>query len=171
MLYLCILLIFVFFAGVAMTINEGLWSNLVNLISVLFAGTTALFLGIPAGAMALEKSGKDATFTWYFLFAGVWLVFFATSIIIRTLFDRTSRVRVRFIPQIDKALGIVLGLGVAWLFTSLLALTLLKFPIEAGAWDFKSAASWQQTWMVRASTPFNSVAKRIQSSESLDVGL
>ena len=171
MLYLTVLLGFVFFAGIAMTVNEGVWSNLIAAGAVLAAGVAGMFFGAPLGKFALEKSGTDVSFTWYFLFAGVWLTFFVVIVILRILFDRASKVRVRFIPQIDKFLGPVFGLLVATLFTSLLACTLLYFPVAGEAWNFDDGPEWSRNYMMKAATPFNSIIKRIERAENVDIGV
>ena len=171
MLYLCILLGFVFFAGVAMTVNEGLWNNAVNLITVCLSGVVAYVYGIPLGKWLLAQTGKDESFTWFFLFGGVWVLFGVTQVVLSLLATRASKVRMRFIPQLDKALGMVTGLLTAVFFTSLLALTLLKMPVGAEAWKLDDAAEWQKTWMVNAATPFNSILKAVGRGENVDLDI
>ena len=171
MIYLTVLLGFVFFAGIAMTINEGLWNNLVATVCILLAGVASMVVGLPVGATLLEKSGKDSTFTWYFLFGGVWLTFFLTVMVLRVIVDRASPVRVRFIPQLDRFVGPLVGLLAAVLFTSLLALSLLRLPVAAGEWKVDEKPAWASTWMQRAATPMNSVMKRIENGEGVDLGI
>lgn len=169
--YLTVLLGAVFFAGIAMTVGEGLWSNLVNTVCILLASVTAVFIGLPLGAIALEQSGKDGAFVWYFLFGGLWLTFFLTIMVLRLLVDRASPVRVRFIPQLDRFVGPVVGIFAAAVFTSLLAFSLLKIPIAAEQWKIEDETAWSTVWMQRAATPINSVVQRIESAEGVDVGL
>lgn len=169
--YLTVLLGAVFFAGMAMTVNEGLWSNLVNTVCILLASVVAIFVGLPIGVIALEQSGKEGEFTWYFLFGGLWLTFFLTIMLLRLLTDRASPVRVRFIPQLDRFIGPIVGVFAAVLFTSLLAFSFLKIPIAAEEWKIEDQSAWSTVWMQRAATPINSVVERIENGEGVDIGL
>lgn len=159
MLWLSILLLVVLFAGIAMTVNEGLWSNTVSLLAIWLAGIFATLLGPAAGAWALEQFGKDPQLGWYFLFAGMWLVFFVAVIVIRVLFDRLSRVRLRFIPQLDAAGGPLMGLFVAVMFASFCAYTLDKAPIAAGEWKMSDASEWQKSTFKYLKAPFHNLDK------------
>jgi len=159
--YLCVLIYFVFFAGIAMTVNEGLWNNAVNLLGIIMSSVVAICLGYPLGLWALEKFEKDAEFSWYFIFAGVWLVFFAAIMVFRIVAERLSRTRVKFVPPLDRAAGPLAGLLVAVMFTSFLAFTLYYIPIRAGYWDAATAAPWQQTTMTSGAGPFYTVLKAV----------
>src|SRR5262245_40558973 len=127
--YLCVLIYFVFFAGVAMTINEGLWNNTINLMMMLTAGVAAICLGYPLGLFALEKAQKPNELAWYFVFGGVWLVFFAWIMVFRVIGERLSRVRMKFVPPLDRAAGVLMGLLLSVMFASFLAFTLYYIPI------------------------------------------
>lgn len=165
MLYLCILIYFVFFAGVAMTINEGLWNNTINLMAMLISGVAAICLGYPLGLLVLEKLEKPNELAWYFVFGGVWLVFFAWIMVFRVIGERMSRVRMKFVPPLDRAAGIVMGLLLAVMFTSFLAFTLFSIPITAGYWNFQQASPWQQTTMQQGSSPFFGVLKCVAGEQ------
>lgn len=158
--YLCVLIIFVFFAGVAMTIGEGLWNNAVNLLAIIMSGVAAICLGYPIGLWALAKFEKEAEFSWFFVFAGVWLVFFGTIMVFRVVAERISRTRVKFVPPLEAAAGPLVGLASAIMFASFLAFTLYYIPIRAGYWKASDATGWQQSTLgVRA--PFYTVLKAL----------
>ena len=168
MTYLLVLVGFLFFAGVAMTINEGLWSNTVLLLLILISGLAAVSAGVPVGSMILEQSGKDDSFAWYFVFAGVWGVFSLTLLVLRIVADKASKVRVRFLPVVDKIGGILMGLTVAVMLASFAAWTLLKIPIEAGEWKKKDASAAVRGYFGNAATPFHSVVRKFVSAEQID---
>lgn len=158
--YLCVLIYFVFFAGLAMTVNEGLWSNALTLIAILICGPLAIAAGYPVGLMLQEKMGNPVEQTWYFVFGGVWLVFFFSIMVVRVVADRVaSRTRMKFVPPLDRAAGLLMGLLVAVMFTSFFTFTLYTIPVRAGEWKFGDAASWQQTTMKSGSGPFYSVLR------------
>jgi drug/metabolite transporter (DMT)-like permease len=164
--YLCVLIYAVAFAGVAMTVQEGLWSNTLSLISILICGPLAIALGYPVGLMIQEKAGNPVEQTWYFVFGGVWLVFFFAIMIVRLLLDRVaSRVRMKFVPPLELATGPIMGILVAAMFASFLAFTLYTIPIAAGEWPIATAADWQKTTMASGSSLFNTVLKAMAGED------
>ena len=171
MLYLCILIFFVFFAGVAMTIGEGLWNNTINLIIMLISGVAAVCLGYPLGMFALEKFEKPPELAWYFVFAGVWLVFFAWIMVFRVIGERLSRVRMKFVPPLEMAAGPLMGLVLAVMFSSFLAFTLYYIPIRAGYWTASQAPPWQQTTMRSGAGPFYTVLKSVAGDKIADASV
>jgi drug/metabolite transporter (DMT)-like permease len=166
MLYLCILIYAVAFAGVAMTVNEGLWSNALTLMAILICGPPAIALGYPLGLILQEKIDKPVEHTWYFVFGAVWLVFFFSIMIIRLLADRVaSRVRMKFVPPLERAAGPLMGVFVAVIFASFLTFTIYTIPIRAGEWKLADASSWQQSTMKSGSGPFYHVLTAIAGPE------
>lgn len=160
--YLCILIYFVFFAGIAMTINEGLWSNTLALMAILVCGPLAIAGGYPLGLLLQEKLEKPVEQTWYFAFGGVWLVFFFAIMFLRLFADRVaSRVRMKFVPPLERAAGPLMGLLVAVVFASFFTFTLYTIPINAGEWKIGDAAPWQQTTMKSGSQPFYAVLRAL----------
>lgn len=168
MLYLLVLVGFLFFAGIAMTVNEGLWSNTVLFLLLLISGLTGVTAGVPLGSMLLEQSGKGEEFAWYFVFAGVWGVFAVTLLVLRIVADKASTVRVRFLPVVDKLGGILMGLLVAVMLASFAAYTLLKIPVEAGQWRKNDASAAVRGYFGSAATPFNTVVRKFVKAEEID---
>ncbi len=166
MLYLCILIYFVFFAGLAMTVQEGLWSNTLALMAITICGPLAIAAGYPLGLFIQEKMDKPPELTWYFVFGGVWLVFFLSANVVRLTADRvSSRTRVKFVPPLEKMAGPIMGLLVAGMFASFLTFTLYTIPIAAGDWKLGDASGWQKTTFQQGSAPFNTVLKAIAGED------
>ena len=157
---LCVLIFFVFFAGVAMTVNEGLWSNAINVLMIIFCGILGVVLGPPLGLIGLEKLEKGDEHTWYFVFAGIWLVYFVAMLILRVLVDRASRTRMRFVPPLEKSAGPLMGLVVAVMFTSFFTFTIYANPVRAGEWPVEKG-TWQETTMKQGSAPFYSILSAV----------
>ena len=166
--YLAVLVLFVFFSGIAMTVGEGLWSNIVSLMAIILSGVLALILGPPLGVLGLEKSGKEPEFMWYFTFAGIWLVFFISVLVIRLVAERLSKVRMKIVPPLEMVAGPLAGLLVATMFTSFVAFTIYTIPVKAGAWNYDKSADWQKTTIKSGAGPFNHVLKSIAGSEVAD---
>ncbi len=168
MLYLAILICALLFAGVAMTVNEGLWSNAIALMSVMLGGLAGIFLGVPAGNFLSEQAGKGPDNAWYFVFAGVWGVFTVAVLLTRVVADRTSRTKMRFIPLVDKFGGPLVGILVAVMFASFAAYTLDRIPIKAGEWKYTDSPGFAQSVFTYVRAPFWNVANAFASAESID---
>ncbi len=166
---LTLLLAFVFFAGIAMTVNEGLWSNTITVFIILIAALIAIPWGYIAGVAIIDAVQPSAENAWAFTFAAVWGVFALSAIIMRTIADQSSRVRVRFIPQLDKIGGILIGLVVATMYTSFVAATLWYWPISAGVWKIAEASDFQKTAMMRATAPIHTAVTKFHGREMADI--
>jgi hypothetical protein len=162
------LVMFVFFAAVAMTINEGLWNNAINFMCIVLSGLLGIFVGVPVGNMIGEAAGLTPDNAWYFVFAGVWGVFSLSILITRMVAERISRVRMRFIPLVDQIGGPLIGLLAAVMFTSFATYTLDRIPIKAGQWKYAEAAEWQKSVFTYGRAPFYNVANAFAAGEGLD---
>ncbi len=168
MTLLLVLLGFLFFAAVAMCVNEGLWNNTILLICILISGLASSVVGIPVGAMILEKSGLAEANAWYVIFAGMWAVFAVTLLVLRILVDKASRIRVRFLPVVDKIGGILMALFVAVMLTSFAAFTLMNGPVKAGVGKWNEASASSMGTFQKFASPFYTVAKRFAEAEKID---
>lgn len=167
MLYVTILLIFVFFAGVAMTINEGLWNNTVLLLCIILGGLFAILGGIPLGLYIMDQVDAGDEYTWHCVFAGVWGVFALSVTVMRILVEKASKVRVKFVPPLEKAAGPLMGLYVAVMFASFTAYTMERIPINAGQWSFSEPSDWTKTTFTYARAPFHNVVKQFTEAEGI----
>jgi hypothetical protein len=165
---LAYLVCFVFFAAVAMTINEGLWNNAISLLAIVLGGLFGMFVGVPVGNMIAQQANASTEQIWYFVFAGVWGVFSLAVLILRIIMDRTSRTKMKFIPLVDKIGGPIVGLLAAVMFTSFATYTLDRIPIKAGQWSYSDAAEWQKTVFMYGRAPFYNVASKFAAGEGLD---
>ena len=92
-----------------------------------------------------------------------------TILVVRLIADRASRVRMKFVPPLERIAGPVMGLVLAVMFTSFVACTLLMIPIAHGEWDFNEAAGWQQTTFLQVSSPFATIAKKYAQQEGVEL--
>jgi uncharacterized membrane protein required for colicin V production len=155
MMYLAILMFAVFFAGFAMTVNEGLWNNAITLLCVILAAMIAVPGGLMLSAYVIEQAEPSPENAWAFKFASLWGVYFAAVMILRLVTDRLSRVRVRFFKPLDAGGGILLGLVVSLMLTSFAAL-MLFIPFAAGVWKTADAPGWQTTTIQSFASPMSS---------------
>ena len=95
---LSLLLFLIFFACVAMSYNEGMWTNAIRLINVVTAALLAVNYFEPV-AQWLDDWEPSYTYIWDFL--ALWALFAIFMSILRELTDRISRVQVRFLKLAD----------------------------------------------------------------------
>jgi hypothetical protein len=162
---LLILLSFIFFAGVSMTVNEGLWSNTISVFIIIVAALIAIPWGYFVGAIVVVAAQPSEANAWAFMFASVWGMFALTAVILRLITDRISRVRMKFVPQLDKLGGVIMGFVVATMFSSFVALTLVLLPIEAGVWKVEDASAKQQKRLTRSAAPIYTALVKFYGGE------
>ena len=168
MLYLTVMLVFLSFASVAMTVNEGLWNNAITLFCITLGGLFGILGGVPLGTWLLAQTDKPPTAAWHFVLAGIWGVFFLSVLVMRLATGSASAVRVRFLPLVDNIGGPIMGLFVAVMLASFTAYTLLHVPIKAEEWRLKTAARWQVSVFQYAQAPFWNVLKNFVTAEEAD---
>src|SRR4029079_580963 len=103
-----IFLLIVLFAGTAMTVREGLWSNTLTLISIIISGLVA-FGFYSKLVIYLDEDMTNGQHTYWLHFAIVWALYCVTMIIVRTLFAAASKTRMRFKHPIDPIGGPIVG--------------------------------------------------------------
>ena len=97
----------VVFAAFAMTVQQGVWSNLITLIAVLLGGITAFGVHQPLAVMADEATG--GSYTYLLDFPILWGTFAITAGLIKELGQMLSRNRVNFNDKLDGFLGAGIG--------------------------------------------------------------
>ncbi len=166
---LLILLSFIFFAGVSMTVNEGLWSNTISVFVIIIAGLIAVPWGGFIGVIVLAAAQPPPEHAWAFIFASVWGMFALTAVILRLITDRLSRVLMKFVPQLDKIGGMIMGFVVATMFSSFVALTLVMLPIKEGVWKVEDASAKQQKRLTRSAAPMYTAFVKFYGGEFADL--
>jgi hypothetical protein len=166
MLYIGVLMFAVFFAGVAMTVIVGMWSNAITLFCVVLAGMIAVPGGLALAGYVLEQAKPSPENEWAFKFGSIWGVFFFAVNVLRLLTDKASKVRMKFFKPLDAGGGILLGLCVAYMLTSFSALT-LYMPFAAGVWKTAEAAPWQNQTIQTFASPMSSAVVAFHGQEAL----
>jgi hypothetical protein len=166
MLYLAVLMFAVFFAGFAMTVNEGLWNNAITLMCVILAAMIAVPGGLALTGYVIEQAKPSPENAWAFKFGPIWGVFFFAVMALRLITDRLSRVRMKFFKPLDAGGGILLGLVVALMLTSFAALT-LYMPFAAGVWKTAEAAPWQTQTIQSFASPMSMAITAFHGDDAL----
>ena len=121
-----LILFVILFATMALLYNEGMWNNAIRLINVVTAALLATSLFEPV-ARALD--GMNSTFTFFWDFIALWLIFLVSSLVFRLLTGFASNVKVRFLKIADQIGGGVFALWVGWVLVSFTLTTLHTAPL------------------------------------------
>lgn len=125
----------VIFAGLAMTVREGLWSNTLTLISILISGLVAF--GFYSPLVVYFDEMTDGRHTYWLDFAIIWALYCATMVIVRTLFAAASKTRMRFKHPIDPVGGPIVGFLAAWVLAGFTLATFHTSPMPKDAFSGK----------------------------------
>jgi uncharacterized membrane protein required for colicin V production len=126
----------VIFAGLAMMVREGLWSNTLTLITIIVAGLVAFGFYSPL-VVYLDESVTDGQHTYWLDFAVIWALYCVAYVILRTLTAAASKTRMRFKHPIDPVGGPLMGLIAAWVLASFALATLHVSPMPKDAFSGK----------------------------------
>jgi uncharacterized membrane protein required for colicin V production len=139
MLFWAIYLI-VLFAGLAMMVREGVWSNTLTLINIIISGLVAFGFYSPL-VVYLDESVTNGQHTYWLDFAIIWALFTVTMIILRTLTGAASKIRLRFKHPIDPVGGPIIGFIAAWVLVAFTLATLHTAPMPKNGFSGKLVTS------------------------------
>jgi uncharacterized membrane protein required for colicin V production len=123
------------FAGIAMMVREGLWSNTITLVNIIVSGLVAFGFYSPLVIYLDELS--DGEHTYWLDFAVVWAIYAATMVVCRSIAAAASKTRMRFKNPIDPVGGPVAGVLAAWVFAAFALATLHMSPMPKDAYGGK----------------------------------
>lgn len=124
---LSLLLFLIFFACVAMTFNEGMWTNAIRLINVVTAALLAMNYFEPL-AQWLDDWEPSYTYVWDFI--AMWVLFAIFVAILREVTDRISHVKVKFIKIADRIGSGVLAAWVGWVMVCFTLMSMHTAPLD-----------------------------------------
>jgi uncharacterized membrane protein required for colicin V production len=129
----------VVFAGLAMMVREGLWSNTISLFTIIVAGLIAFGFYSPL-VVYLNEELTDGQHTYWLDFAVIWALYFVSMIILRVFTGAASKTRMRFKHPIDPVGGPLMGLVAAWVLAAFTLATLHVSPMPKDAFGGKLAS-------------------------------
>lgn len=121
----------VFFAGLAMMVREGMWSNAISLVNILISGLVAFGFYSPL-AIYLDEM-LTGQYTYLLDFLCIWALFVITMIVCSVMTGMMSKVRMRFKNPIDPVGGPVIAVVAAWLLAAFVTATLHTAPMPKDA--------------------------------------
>jgi len=122
----------VVFAGLAMMVREGLWSNTITLVNIIVAGLVAFGFYSPL-VVYIDEQMTNGQHTYWLDFVIIWAVYIVAFLILRTLTAAASKTRMRFKHPIDPAGGPLMGFVAAWVLASFTLATLHVSPMPKDA--------------------------------------
>jgi hypothetical protein len=127
------------FAGLAMMVREGLWSNTIMLMNVIISGLVAFGFYSPLVIYLDEMA--DGEHTYWLDYAVIWALYVAAMVICRTLTAAASKTRMRFKNPIDPVGGPLMGLIAAWTLAAFTLATLHTAPMPKDGFSGKLVQS------------------------------
>ena len=156
----------ILFAGTAMLVREGLWSNAIALVNIIICGLVAFGFYSPITIWLDEM--LDGQYTYMLDFVVIWFLFSFAMIITRAVTAAASTTRMRFKNPIDPVGGPLLAIVAAWVLAAFSTATLHTAPmpkkdafggnlvtsadVETAAFITSPDAAWIR-FMARASAP------------------
>jgi hypothetical protein len=125
------------FAGIAMTVREGIWSNTLTLVNTIISGLVAFGFFSPIVTYLDQEPVTEGQHTYWLDFCVVWALFCATMVIARSLTAACSKTRLRFKNPIDPVGGPIVGCLVAWVMATIILSTLHMSPMPKDAFNNK----------------------------------
>jgi hypothetical protein len=126
----------VLFAGWAMMVREGLWSNTISLVNIFISGLVAFGFYSPL-VVYFDEGLSNGQHTYWLDFAIIWGLFAISMLICRTLTGSLSKTRMRFKHPIDAVGGPIVGFFAAWVLASFTLATLHTSPMPKDAFGGK----------------------------------
>lgn len=122
----------ILFAGLAMMVREGLWSNTITLINIVISGLVAFGFYSPI-VVYLDEERTSGQHTYWLDFAIIWALFCVTMLVLRALTAAFSKTRMRFKHPIDPIGGPAMGILAAWVLAAFALATLHTSPMPRDA--------------------------------------
>jgi len=121
----------VLFAGTAMMVQQGLWSNTITLVHVIVSGLVAFAFYQPLTIYVDEMLSGE--YTYLLDFVMIWALFVVTMVVCRAVAGAASKTRMRFKHPIDPVGGPLVGLVTAWVLAGIVLASLHTSPMPKNA--------------------------------------
>ncbi len=131
-MYLWLILTLVFVGCLAFLVNGGLWTNSLVLINTIMAGLVAFNYYEP---LARWLDSQMPSFTYFWDFLSIWLIFAVAMGLMRTVTDLSSRIKVKFRRPVDLIGGIVMACAVGWVMVCFTTAALHTAPLARNFLD------------------------------------
>ena len=121
-------LIVVFLACVGFLYPEGMWGNAIRLVNVLMAALLAVNFWEPLAAFLENSIGKSFSYFWDFI--ALWLLFLVFFVIFRIATGYASRVKMKFLGLADRIGSVFFAAVLAFVLIGFTLMTLHTAPLK-----------------------------------------
>ena len=118
----------VFFASFAMMVREGIWNNVVNLISIILAGLISF--GTFQPITRYVDGQLEGSYTYVLDFVILWFLFTFAVTLFKVVAKACSPKRVIFLEQADTFGGMAIGIITGVLMTGIVMASIHCAPLE-----------------------------------------
>jgi uncharacterized membrane protein required for colicin V production len=125
---LTLALLVIFAACMGFLYPEGMWGNAIRLINMLMAMLLAVNFWEPLAAFLENSIGKSFTYFWDFL--ALWLLFLVFFVIFRIATSYVSRVKVKFLGLADRIGSEFFAAVIGFLLIGFTLMTLHTAPLK-----------------------------------------
>jgi hypothetical protein len=122
-----IILLLIWLTCIIMSLASGLWGNVIMIFNVVIAALVATNYFEPL-ADFLDK--QMPSFTYFWDFVAMWLLFAAVCGILRAFTDALSKVKVRFKKPVELGGGLFCGAVVGWIMVCFTLFSLHASPLH-----------------------------------------
>ena len=123
------LLFIIILICVAFLWNEGLWGNAISLVNVTIAALIATNYFEPLAGFLEGMGNAMASFTYFWDFLSIWMIFVVAMVIMRTTTDFLTKTKVKFKAPVEHAGRAIVALLVGWVMMSFTCMTLHLAPL------------------------------------------
>jgi hypothetical protein len=109
-----------------MSLASGLWGNLIMIFNVIVAALIATSYFEPLADFLEEQM---PTYKFFVDFLAMWAIFALSAIVLRTITDSLSRVKVRFKKPVEMGGGLFCGAVIGWLMVCFTLFSLHAAPL------------------------------------------
>jgi hypothetical protein len=109
--------------------RDGLWSNALGLVNVVFAGLLAMNFHEWLANYMMNYADDVHSYVSFLDFLALWTCFVVFAIVFRAATDAISRVRVRFLKIVDLWGGVALSLCIGWVMVGFTLASLHTAPL------------------------------------------
>jgi uncharacterized membrane protein required for colicin V production len=121
--------LFVLATCVAFLFRDGIWSNAVRLVNIVFAGLLTMNFYEPLAKFITEYSEDIRTWAPFMDFLAFWICFVGFAAILTAITDKVSRVRVRFLQVAERVGGLALSFCIGWIMVCIVLVSLHTAPL------------------------------------------